>query len=214
MTHLITLSLVGCFDLCRDPTAKLDIIIGGGSGFAGQALASSLRDQGHDVTIVSRSSRTDRGTSGSGLTWEDVERDGVPPSTDAVINLAGSDMIKSQKLWACEYMEECVVGRAGTAKLLAEAISKSEHAPSVSIAKSPVNFYPPVNKYALSKRSEYEETAIVSDRDCARSVMAHRRASNASDVASAGVRGVVLCLQCVTAVPSSWCGLERTCSAT
>lgn len=195
MTYLIALSLFQWFVLSRDSRAKLDVIIGGGSGFAGQALASSLRDQGHDVTIVSRSSHTDRETSVSGLTWEDVERDGVPPSTDAVINLAGSDMVKSQKLWACEYVEECVVGRAGTAKILAEAIWKSEYAPSVSIAKSPVN------KYPLSETSGYEETAVVSDRDCAMSAMTPRRASDASDVASASteVRGVLA----VIAVPSS-----------
>lgn len=174
--------------LSRNRQAKLNIIIGGGSGFAGQALASSLRGQGHGVTIISGSPSDHATLEPSHLTWEDIERDGLPPSTDAVINLAGSNMGKSQQLWACKYMQECVVSRAGTTTLLAQAIAHSQHPPSVSISTSPVGFYP------ASKGDAYEETAMVSDRDCAKSVMIPRRASHASDAANRGVRGVALSL--------------------
>ena len=36
------------------PQEKLRIVIGGGTGFVGKALAESLRDKGHEVIIIAR----------------------------------------------------------------------------------------------------------------------------------------------------------------
>ena len=34
--------------------------------------------------------------------WDDLEKNGLPPNTDAVINLAGSNIMDFKKLWTCE----------------------------------------------------------------------------------------------------------------
>ena len=142
---------------------RLRILIGGGTGFVGTALATSLRRKGHDVKIVSRYLRPSAkdftwqnvlDPKGGDFTWDDIERDGLP-ATDAVINLAGSNMLDFKKLWTCKYKEECVSSRVSTTKLLAKAISESDDPPSVWISTSAVNFYPP------SKEHEYDETVSV-----------------------------------------------------
>ena len=135
--------------------SKLRILIGGGSGFVGKALTSSLRNQGHKVTIISTRA------SPSALTWEDIKRDGLPTSTDAVINLAGANILDLKKLWTSAYKEECLSSRVDTTTLLARAISETDTPPSVWISTSAVGFYPPCTS------TNYDEASVVSDRDWA-----------------------------------------------
>ena len=120
----------------------------------GTALAKYLREKGHSVRIISRYPSAD--DKSGDLTWDDIERDGLP-TTDAVINLAGSNLMDFKKLWTCKYKEECVSSRVSTTKLLAKAISESDDPPSVWISTSAVGFYPP------SKENEYDETSSVAD---------------------------------------------------
>ena len=147
---------------------KLRILIGGGSGFVGTALTASLIEQGHDVTIISRESKPahsdfnyftswDQNPEAGTLTWENIARDGLPPAMDAVINLAGSNIMDFKKLWTCKYKEECVLSRVSTTQLLAKAISECDLPPSVWISTSSVHFYPP------SKENEYDETSSFAD---------------------------------------------------
>ena len=150
MPHLSKHSLRG---LSRNAFTRLSILIGGGSGFLGQALASSLRSHGHEVKIISRT--RDLSFSHSLITWDDIKRDGLPHSTDAVINLAGSNIMDFKKLWTCSYMEECVTSRVSTTEIIAKAIAKSISPPSVWISTSAVGFYPP------SKDNEYDEKSVV-----------------------------------------------------
>ena len=129
------------------------ILIGGGSGFLGQALAASLRSQGHEVKIISRT----RDPRFIDLTWDDIKRDGVPQGTDVVINLAGSNIMDFKRLWTCRYMKECVASRVSTTRQLAKAISEMKEPPSVWISTSAVGLYPP------SQNNEYVEDSRLSD---------------------------------------------------
>lgn len=135
--------------------AKLRVLIGGGSGFVGKALTSSLRSQGHQVTIISTR------PSDSVLTWDDIKRNGLPKSTDAVVNLAGANIMDLKKFWTSKYKDECLSSRVTTTSLLAQAISESEQPPSVWISTSAVGFYPP------STSTRYDESSAVSDTDWA-----------------------------------------------
>ena len=134
--------------------SKLRILIGGGSGFVGKALTSSLRSQGHTVKIISTR------PSASALTWDDIKRNGLPAS-DAVINLAGANIMDLKKLWTHAYKEECLTSRVTTTTLLAQAISETEHPPSVWVSTSAVGFYPP------STSARYDESSVVSTSDWA-----------------------------------------------
>ena len=69
-----------------EPASKREshhVVIGGGSGFIGTALATALIARGDRVTIVSRTPGPNR------ITWENLERDGLP-DCDAVVNSRGS----------------------------------------------------------------------------------------------------------------------------
>ena len=122
----------------------------------GRALTASLRSQGHKVTNISRS------PSASGLTWDDIKKNGLPTSTDAVINLSGANIMDLKKLWTRAYQEECVTSRVSTTKLLAQAVLEDENPPSVWISTSAVGFYPP------HADTRYDETSLITgDRDWA-----------------------------------------------
>ena len=136
--------------------SKLRVLIGGGSGFVGRALTASLESQGHKVTTISRT------PAASGLSWDDIKKNGLPTSTDAVINLSGANIMDLKKLWTRAYKEECRISRVSTTKLLAQAVADNEHPPSVWISTSAVGFYPP------HADTRYDETSpITGDRDWA-----------------------------------------------
>lgn len=64
----------------------MKVLIGGGTGFIGSALARQLKNKGHEVVVISR-------TQGAGKTsWDQIKREGLPPC-DAVVNLAGKNIM-------------------------------------------------------------------------------------------------------------------------
>ncbi len=77
------------------------VLIGGGSGFIGKALAQSLRKDGKNVLVISRSKEK------GDLTWEEIEANGLPPC-DAVINFAGKHILSLTRLWTQAYKDEVI----------------------------------------------------------------------------------------------------------
>ena len=205
-------------------TPKRHVLIGGGSGFVGKALTESLLDQGHDVTIISRDPKPafnyfyyftplNQKPTADVMTWDEIERDGLPPSIDAVINLAGSNIMDFKKLWTCKYKDECVSSRVNTTKLLAKAISESDDPPSVWISTSAVGFYPP------SKVAEYDETYPPShdnhndgpDKDWASQLCTSiEKAAELPDVEEACTRSVIVRLGIVLGQGGGAYGKMRT----
>eukprot|EP01113_Clastostelium_recurvatum_P050574 TRINITY_DN9608_c0_g1_i3.p1 TRINITY_DN9608_c0_g1~~TRINITY_DN9608_c0_g1_i3.p1 ORF type:complete len:299 (+),score=50.56 TRINITY_DN9608_c0_g1_i3:131-1027(+) len=109
------------------------IIIGGGSGWIGTALGCMLRDKGYDVVNISRDPS-------SSLTWSHIEREGIPPDTYAVIQLAGASMI--ERRWNDERKHILYDSRVNTTKLLTKAILRSSNPPNVFVCMSAVGRYP------------------------------------------------------------------------
>lgn len=62
------------------------VLIGGGTGFIGKALVGSLKQAGHDVTIISRTKAPGR------ITWNDITMSPLP-ECEAVVNLAGENIL-------------------------------------------------------------------------------------------------------------------------
>ena len=65
----------------------LKVLVGGGSGFVGGEVCRQLRREGYEVIVISRVERE------HGVTWEKVEREGLPEGTHGVINLAGQNVL-------------------------------------------------------------------------------------------------------------------------
>jgi uncharacterized protein (TIGR01777 family) len=115
-------------------TAARHVLIGGGSGFIGSALARALRERGDTVTLISR-------TPGPGrVTWDDLAAGGLP-SCDAVVNLAGQHILDIKRRWNDAYRNEVINSRVETTRTLVRAINDSSKPPEVFVSTAGKCFY-------------------------------------------------------------------------
>ncbi|XP_069733152.1 epimerase family protein SDR39U1 isoform X2 [Phaenicophaeus curvirostris] len=98
------------------------VLLGGGSGFVGSALTQLLRSRGHGVTLVSRQGGQDR------ITWEELSHSGLP-LCDAVVNLAGENVLNPFRRWDDAFCREVFNSRIETTKTLAKAIAEAQQPP-------------------------------------------------------------------------------------
>ena len=112
----------------------LHIVVGGGSGFIGSALASALLSRGDRVTIISR-------TCGPGrITWRDLHAHGLP-QCDAVVNLAGQHILNPRRRWNAAYRDEVIKSRVETTQDLVKALNESRSPPEVFVSTAGKCFY-------------------------------------------------------------------------
>jgi uncharacterized protein len=106
------------------------VVVGGGSGYVGLALVASLRADGHDVVIVSRS-RAD-----GAVSWEDVAK--AVDGSDAVVNLAGTSIGSIR--WTDGRKKSILASRAITTRTLVQAIAAAERRPEVFVSASGIDY--------------------------------------------------------------------------
>ncbi|XP_068097815.1 epimerase family protein SDR39U1 isoform X1 [Hyperolius riggenbachi] len=128
------------------------VLIGGGSGFVGQSLSQLLRKRGHKVTIISRKPGEQK------ITWVDVAKEGLPPC-DAVVNLAGENVLNPLRRWTEEFKQEVTSSRIETTRTLRQAIAKSQSPPHSWVLVTGVGYYPP------SPTKQYTEDSPGGDAD-------------------------------------------------
>lgn len=124
------------------PSAALQsrIVIAGGSGFIGQALATRFAEQGHDVVVLTRNAvaRTDgvREVAWNGRTLGDwaKELDGAT----AVINVTGKS-INSRH--TAKNRREIIASRVESVRAIREAVAASDTPISVWVQASAVGIY-------------------------------------------------------------------------
>lgn len=119
-------------------TTGRNIVIAGGSGFVGTALARSLRDNGHTVTILTRG----KPASADQSQWDPQRRviaPGVIESADAVVNLAGASIAGGY--WTQQRKHQILQSRLDATRTLAEAIAAADSKPAVFVSASAVGFY-------------------------------------------------------------------------
>ncbi|XP_069796978.1 epimerase family protein SDR39U1 isoform X3 [Narcine bancroftii] len=97
------------------------VLIGGGSGFVGGALTHLLRSKGHEVQHVSRDPR-------AGVTWAQLVSKGLP-TCDAVVNVAGANVLSPLRRWDAEYEAEVQSSRLETTRTLRDAIIRARSPP-------------------------------------------------------------------------------------
>ena len=110
------------------------ILIGGGSGFIGQALTKALRARGDKVTWISRFEGEGR------ITWADLKSSGLP-DCDVVVNFAGKHILDLSKRWNDSYRDEVINSRIETTQNLVQAINEKEQPPKVFISTAGKCFY-------------------------------------------------------------------------
>lgn len=112
----------------------MHIVIGGGSGFVGTALANACRLRGDKVTIISRYTGDNR------ITWNDVEA-GRLPTCDAVVNLAGKHILDMGRRWTAKYRDEVIASRVDTTKALVAALNTMPSPTGVFVSTAGKCFY-------------------------------------------------------------------------
>ncbi|MEQ1932666.1 MAG: TIGR01777 family oxidoreductase, partial [Fimbriimonadaceae bacterium] len=114
------------------------IVIAGGSGFLGQALAQFLAKLDHDVVILSRQSDSSIGRS---VRWNGVSVGDWAKELEgalAVINLTGKPVATK---WTTDAKQEILLSRVQSTKAIAEAIKQCAEPPKVWINASAVGIY-------------------------------------------------------------------------
>ncbi len=122
----------------------MKILITGATGFIGWQVALYLREQGHDIVVLTRDLKTAPvrlPVACPLFVWQGA--DGPPPreafeGIDAVVHLAGENIINR---WTSSRKKEIVRSRAESARQLVSVMQGLEHKPKVFVCASAIGFY-------------------------------------------------------------------------
>ncbi len=124
-------------------------LVSGGTGFLGVPLVRALRQQGHDVTILSR------GPKGPGAAlWNGGTDDTLAArieGTDVVINLAGEPIAGGR--WTRARKDAILQSRVSGTSALAAAIAQATRPPSVFLTGSAIGYYGAQGDAVLDEQS-------------------------------------------------------------
>lgn len=127
------------------------IVIAGGSGFLGRALADAWRHDGHQVKVLTRRSGA---LAGDDIRWN-PETGGAWTSalerTDAVVNLAGEGI--ADQPWTVARKAAILSSRVTPTRTLAEAIRACANPPRIFISASGIGFYGTPGDQLLTEES-------------------------------------------------------------
>lgn len=116
------------------------ILITGGSGLVGTALTGSLRNSGHNVRHLSRTSGIKNGV--TAYAW-DIDRGRLDEraleGVDHIVHLAGAGI--ADKRWTDARVTELIDSRCASARLLMEKVRSNGSAIKSMISASGINFY-------------------------------------------------------------------------
>ena len=124
----------------------MNVIVAGGTGFLGTALADRLRRDGHDVRILTRRPRNP-----SHIAWQP---DGSPAQiadVDAVINLAGESI--AGRRWTSAQKLRIRMSRIKATRSLVTGIQSARRKPSVFLSASAIGYYGPRGDEPLTEEA-------------------------------------------------------------
>ena len=124
----------------------MKIIITGGTGLIGQALAEDLAKDGHEVIILSRNPKP---TTGAPVDirlekWDGRTAQGwgkLANGADAIVNLAGENL--SAGRWTARRKQAILDSRTHPSAAVVQAVQQAANKPGVVIQSSAVGYYGP-----------------------------------------------------------------------
>ncbi len=128
----------------------MHVVIAGGTGFLGSALAAALRRETHDVTVLSR-----RGSGSGTIRWTPNGTVGdwanALDDADAVINLAGESIAAGR--WTAARKAAIRASRVSATRSLVLAIRQARRPPATFLSASAVGYYGSRGTETLTERS-------------------------------------------------------------
>lgn len=173
------------------------VIITGGSGLIGRALAGNLSNQGYEVIILSRNPEKQDRRLIPGVrleAWDGVSARGwghLVDGADAIVNLAGENL--AQGRWTAARKKALLESRVNPGRAVSEAIAQASHKPGVLIQASAVGYYGPRQDEVITEQAPQGKDFLAD--------LVGRWEASTSEVEVAGVRrvitrsGVVLSMQ-------------------
>lgn len=163
------------------------IIITGGTGLIGKALAASLYRDNHEVILLSRSAQRPKGLAAgiSVVQWDGRSAAGwgeMVNGDTAIVNLAGTNIAEGR--WSEARKREIISSRVDAGKAVVQAVQQAATKPKVVIQSSAVGYYGPCGNETVTE-------AGPSGSDFLAEVCRQWEASTAA-VEALGVRRVVI----------------------
>lgn len=92
------------------------------------------------------------------ISWNDLQTNGIPEKTTAVVNLAGQNVMDATRRWTAGFKQNVFNSRINTTKLLASKINEAKiNKPSVFVTISGVGIYKPDEVKEYTEESECQE---------------------------------------------------------
>ena len=132
------------------------VIITGGTGLIGRALATSLASDGHEVIVLTRNPRPDDQLPAGvqQVKWDARSADGWAEYADgayAIVNLAGEGLADSR--WSEERKKRIYASRTNAGKAVVEAVRLAANKPKVVVQASGINYYGPHENETITESS-------------------------------------------------------------
>jgi len=120
------------------------VLITGGTGLIGRALAFDLIEDGHDVTVLSRDPVKAAGLPGGVRLerWDAETSDGwghLADGADAIVNLAGENIAAGR--WTSQQKQRIRASRLNAGRAVVQAVEAAGNKPGVVIQASGVGIY-------------------------------------------------------------------------
>lgn len=118
----------------------MNILITGGTGFIGSALTHRLIEQGHRITVLSRSPDKVEKICGQGVkALAGLDQLNVEDSYQVIINLAGESIADAR--WSEARKQQLRASRVGLTKQLIACIARMNVKPELLISGSAIGYY-------------------------------------------------------------------------
>jgi len=134
----------------------MKLVVTGATGFIGSVLCNRLSDQGHTLTLLTRSGPRNGSTQNKRwLHWTPDslgEWEKTVDGADGIINLAGESI--AAKRWTPQQKRRIVTSRLDTTHGLIEAIVKAQQKPKFLINSSAIGYYGPRGDELITEEAE------------------------------------------------------------
>jgi uncharacterized protein (TIGR01777 family) len=121
----------------------MKVIITGGTGLIGRALAQALRGEGCQVWVLSRSAKKASPAPGVQVVqWDGETAEGwgqLVNEADALVNLAGENIGAGR--WTKERKQRILSSRVSAGRAVTVAVQQASHRPKVLVQASAVGYY-------------------------------------------------------------------------